>query len=1004
MVDQVAGLTLGVDVSQVQQATKSLKEFKQANSETARSVEELAQSESLATARAKQFREEQRRTAEEAKKMRQEFQSVLGTIDPLAAKMNKLADASKVLDKAWSAGVVPDEEFFRLGAVLDLQTAKLKESQRALTAEGQAAIAAAAEKVAASKQSEAAARRESQARESANLKAQAASRGFIESLEDQVRAIGKTRTELLEMKAAQLGVGDQAAPLIAQLRAQAKQMNVAGLSAGQYSNALRILPMQITDVVTSLASGMPVWLVAIQQGGQIKDSFGGVGNTFKVLLSYLNPVTVAMGAVGAVMAAMGLAAYQAEKRQRELSQALILSGNYAGATIGQFNAMTDAIAESSKASGSSIREIANSLAASGKYTIAQIKVITKATADWANATGEDSSKITGYFEKIATDPVKGLAELNKQFNFLSVGQLTYIKKLEDTKGKTDAVSAATKIFADIMEQRVAKLADSATPLEKMWNDIKKWADDAWTTVGDRTLGALSLITDVVAGTVEQIRYLLNQGDIMIGEFVASAANTLSKIPGTSGFFDGIAKQQEEVVKNAKSQNADLLKSIEERNARIIKGEMGYVQASKQSAAAAQGYSKETKDAVDKEAEALKKKQKAQKVSVDQGDKVSEQYQADIIALQAQLKVLQEHRSVNDQISQQQKTYWNEVAKFQILEEAAKTRSLTKSEQQLLANKETILAYSRQKAEIGNMIVNQERMNKLQDDSKAYVDEMTAKRKALNDTISMGTREQERQAQLSKLETDWTAKGGSVDDMGLTEKKQALQEFFAEQDAQTKNWQAGLSNAFEDWGAEVTNVYKNVGQIGTEVLNGLSSQLTDFVMTGKANFGDFAKSIIADIIQMTIKMAIFNAIAGFMGGGTTAAPVVAGHANGGVVGNASFAGGGYTGDGGKYQPAGVVHKGEFVFTKEATRRLGVSNLMRLMRGYANGGPVGNTQSGGVTGGGGMTAISVGNVSIAMGGGMDKQNAKALESGVRQIVSDVLVAECSQGGRIYQLVKG
>ncbi|MFH0038394.1 phage tail length tape measure family protein, partial [Pseudomonas aeruginosa] len=60
-------------------------------------------------------------------------------------------------------------------------------------------------------------------------------------------------------------------------------MAVAGISAGQYRQAMRQLPMQITDVVTSLASGMPLWMVAIQQGGQIKDSFGGVGATFQAL-------------------------------------------------------------------------------------------------------------------------------------------------------------------------------------------------------------------------------------------------------------------------------------------------------------------------------------------------------------------------------------------------------------------------------------------------------------------------------------------------------------------------------------------------------------------------------------------------------------------------------------------------------------------------------------------------------------------------------------------------
>ncbi|MFP1590452.1 phage tail tape measure protein [Escherichia coli] len=51
----------------------------------------------------------------------------------------------------------------------------------------------------------------------------------------------------------------------------------------------------------------------------------------------------------------------------------------------------------------------------------------------------------------------------------------------------------------------------------------------------------------------------------------------------------------------------------------------------------------------------------------------------------------------------------------------------------------------------------------------------------------------------------------------------------------------------------------------------------------------------------------------------------------------------TGTGGKYEPAGIVHRGEFVFTKEATSRIGVGNLYRLMRGYATGGYVGTPGS-------------------------------------------------------------
>lgn len=65
---------------------------------------------------------------------------------------------------------------------------------------------------------------------------------------------------------------------------------------------------------------------------------------------------------------------------------------------------------------------------------------------------------------------------------------------------------------------------------------------------------------------------------------------------------------------------------------------------------------------------------------------------------------------------------------------------------------------------------------------------------------------------------------------------------------------------------------------------------------------------------------------------------------------NYAQGGYTGNGGKYQPAGTVHKGEFVFTKKATDQIGVGNLYAMMRsaqygrGYATGGYVGRPNTG------------------------------------------------------------
>lgn len=127
---------------------------------------------------------------------------------------------------------------------------------------------------------------------------------------------------------------------------------------------------------------------------------------------------------------------------------------------------------------------------------------------------------------------------------------------------------------------------------------------------------------------------------------------------------------------------------------------------------------------------------------------------------------------------------------------------------------------------------------------------------------------------------------------------------------------------------------NMSQVTQNAFNGMADALTDLVVTGKADFRSLAQSILRDISAMITKMMIFNAI--------KSAASAFGYSDGGYVGYSS---GGYTGDGGKYQPAGVVHRGEYVITKEATSRLGVGFLNHLNygRGYANGGSVGSIPS-------------------------------------------------------------
>ncbi len=153
-----------------------------------------------------------------------------------------------------------------------------------------------------------------------------------------------------------------------------------------------------------------------------------------------------------------------------------------------------------------------------------------------------------------------------------------------------------------------------------------------------------------------------------------------------------------------------------------------------------------------------------------------------------------------------------------------------------------------------------------------------------------------------------------------------------------SWEEGVRQGWRNIEKDVTDVAGNVADITQNAFNGMADAMTDFVMTGKADFRSMAESIIRDISNMIIKMMLFNSInsafGGWLGGGTTV------NANA-TYGMGTWATGGYTGDGGKYTPAGIVHRGEYVITKEATSRLGLDYLNYLnygKRGFSGGGGI------------------------------------------------------------------
>ena len=122
-----------------------------------------------------------------------------------------------------------------------------------------------------------------------------------------------------------------------------------------------------------------------------------------------------------------------------------------------------------------------------------------------------------------------------------------------------------------------------------------------------------------------------------------------------------------------------------------------------------------------------------------------------------------------------------------------------------------------------------------------------------------------------------------------------------------------------------------------------------VAAGYSDFNDVLKNGIGLLAQMALKAALLGEgpLAGFLGGQSTSA------GPGGLIGalfkglSGGFSDGGFTGPGGRKQPAGVVHKGEYVFDADSVRSAGgpaaLEAMRRGLKGYAAGGYVGSAPS-------------------------------------------------------------
>ena len=577
-----------------------------------------------------------------------------------------------------------------------------------------------------------------------------------------------------------------------------------GISAAQYAAALRGVPAQITDIVVSLQGGQRPLTVLLQQGGQLKDMFGGVLPAAKALGSTLaglvNPLTVAGTAIGV----LGLAAYQGADESDRLNRALVATGGAAGLTASELSALAEQAGKISGRYGSA-REAVEALASSGKMTSAEITEAMRGIDAAATVTGKSVTEIAESFVGIAEKPSEAVLKLNDGVNFLTASTYRQIVALEK-QGKTqEAALVAMKAYNDEMLDRAPEMEKHLGYIEAGWKKVKDaiWlAWDALKSFGrESDRGGMIAAEEATLKSLQE-RYQGSDRD----EQIANSKARLAALKNAEAEEKRIAAERE---KRIVSENREIEKIREQ-----IRKKTGKTDPEK-------SYYQSTTENIDRYIAQLKLEvqqegvtSKAQKMLIeienqaaDSKKKLTKAHFDEISAKVKLAKALEDEKNQREFIRDYEKSYREELEKTaKSYEDQIATIGMSSKEAEKYKQSMEIMraAYKRIDDARTKGILPEGYDTKILEDARKQIDLMLQKQQELKDEYN----------------DPWKA---------LTESLENYKE------------------SARDAGTQIRDFAKNTFQ-------SMEDAFVKFATTGKISFSDLINSIIADIARMYAKQA------------------------------------------------------------------------------------------------------------------------------------------------------
>ncbi|ELD5197047.1 phage tail tape measure protein [Escherichia coli] len=753
------------------------------------------------------------------------------------------------------------------------------------------------------------------------------------------------------------------------LSRQALAAQKAGMSVGQYKAAMRMLPMQFTDVATQLAGGQNPWLILLQQGGQVKDSFGGMIPMFRGLAGAISLPMVGVTSLAVATGALAYAWYQGDSTLSAFNKTLVLSGNQSGLTAERMLTLSRA----GQAAGLTFNQAGESLAAlvsAGVRGGEQFDAINQSVARFASASGVEVDKVAEAFGKLTTDPTSGLMAMARQFRNVTAEQIAYVVQLQRSGDEAGALQAANDIATKGFDEQTRRLKENMGTLETWADKTGKAFKSMWDAILD--IGRPESSADMLAsaqkafdeadkkwqwyqsrsqrrGKTASFRANLqgawdDRENARLGLAAATLQSDMEKA-GELAARDRAEREASQLKYTGEAQKAyeRLLSPLDKYTAR----QKELNQALKDGKILQADYNTLMASAK-KDYESTQKKPKSSGVRVSAGERQEDRAHAALLALEAELRTLEKHSGANEKISRQRRDLWKAESQYAVLKEAATKRQLSGQEKSLLAHEKETLEYKRQLAELGDKVEHQKRLNELAQQAVRFEEQQSAKQAAISAKArGLTDRQAQRESEAQRLR-DMYGDNPLALALALARVTGALKQTWADEDMLRGDWLAGLKSGWGEWAESATDSFSQVKSVATQTFDGIAQNMAAMLTGSEQNWRGFTRSVLSMMTEILLKQAmvgivgrIGSAIGGAIGGAGASAST--GTAIQAAAANFHFATGGFTGTGGKYEPAGIVHRGEFVFTKEATSRIGVGNLYRLMRGYAEGGYVGGAGS-------------------------------------------------------------